>query len=86
MEDNIFDDLEMIMSDRISIAYSKNEQYQKAISEEKELYERLKNILTEQQQELLQLYFESISATTAICEKVSYIQGIRDFVKILYHE
>ena len=29
MEDNIFDDLEMIMSDRISIAYSKNEQYQK---------------------------------------------------------
>lgn len=86
MEDNIFDDLEMIMSDRISIAYSKSEQYQKAISKEKELYERLENILTEQQQELLQQYFESVSATTAICEKVSYVQGIRDFVKIIYQE
>lgn len=86
MKDNIFDDLEMIMSDRISIAYSKSEQYQKAISKEKELYEQLNNILTEQQQELLQKYFESASATIAICEKVSYLQGIRDFVKILYQD
>lgn len=86
MEDNIFDDLEMILSDRISIAYSKSEQYQKAISEEKELYERLETILTEQQQELLQQYFESVSATTAICEKISYVQGIRDFAKIIYQE
>lgn len=86
MEDNIYDDLEMIISDRISIAYNKSKQYQMAISKEKELYERLQNILTEQQQELLQQYFESVNATIAICEKVSYIQGIRDLMKFLFQD
>lgn len=86
MTDNIYEDLEMIMADRISEAYKKSERYQHAISIENELFEKLQKSLSVQQQELLQQYFESVSATTAICEIISYTQGIRDFVKILFQD
>lgn len=86
MADNIYEDLEMIMADRISGAYKKSERYQQAISIENELFEKLQKSLSAQQQELLQQYFESVNATTAISEIISYTQGIRDFVKILYQD
>ncbi len=44
MIDNIYEDLEMIMADRISEAYKKSAKYQKAITIENELFIKLKKV------------------------------------------
>lgn len=84
MNETINEDLQILMIDRINQAFKKSEEYKEALSAESDLYEELKNKLSEPNQDLLEKYYELCSETKAVCEKISYIQGIRDFVQFLF--
>ncbi len=86
MNETINEDLEILMIDRINKAFKKSEEYKEAVSAENDIYEELKTKISEQNQNLLEKYVELSSETKAVCEKVSYIQGIRDCVQFLFQD
>ncbi len=86
MNETINEDLEILMIDRINKAFKKSEEYKEAVSAENDIYEELKTKISEQNQNLLEKYVELSSETKAVCEKVSYIRGIRDCVQFLFQD
>lgn len=84
MKDSVLEDLSIMISDRLNEAFNQSEEYKEAVCAESDLYEQLKNGISEDNQQLLEQYFEAASATTAVCEAIAYRQALRDFFKVLF--
>lgn len=83
MSDEMFKELEIVMTDRISNALDKNDEYKQALSKEFEVFEQLKSELTKQQQNQLDEYFTLSNSTAVVCGKIAYRQGMEDLASIL---
>ena len=86
MDENIFNALEPIMVERMNDAFNKSMEYQQAVAKEGELYENLQGGVAEELRGQLEEYFALSSATTAISEKIAYIQGMKDMAAILFQK
>lgn len=83
MEEDIFELLDPIITERLSVVYNQDESYKQAMGKEAELYEQLKQKLTEEQGQLLDEYFAAVGATFAICEKITYRQAMKDLASFI---
>lgn len=77
MEEDILEDLMACITDRLGRVYNQNEEYRQALETESRAYEQLKRELTEIQRDQLDQYFVAAKATSEICEKLAYQEGIR---------
>ena len=73
---------EVLLSERIGEKLKNDIQYKAAISEEQRLYELLNNDLNEEQQNILQNYFDAANTTSAIVESLAYKQGMKDLLSL----
>ena len=69
--------------ERLGKIYWRDDGYRAALEREKEVVERLKETLTEEQMAMVEQYHIAISATIGICELLAYKQGMKDMVSIL---
>lgn len=83
---NIDKDMEMLIVDRLNDAFQKNAEYHQAVSKEMEIYNKLKEELPEQQQEMLEHYVVSASEAVSVCERIAYKQGARDLFHVLFQK
>ena len=83
MENDIFTALEPVITERLNNVFSKDQGYKQAVQEESIAYGKLMEGLTENQQKLLEEYFNAVNATVSVLEKLAYRQGIRDLAAIL---
>lgn len=83
MENDIFTALEPVITERLNNVFSQDQDYKQAVQEESIAYGKLMEGLTENQQKLLEEYFNAVNATVSVLEKLAYRQGIRDLAAIL---
>lgn len=86
MKNEFFEDLQVIMVDRINAAELKDSDYKNALQAESTAYENLMLQLDEPQKKLFEDFYVLSGETTAICEKISYRQGIEDLSAMLFNE
>ena len=80
---DIFEQLEVVFSERRSEVFNKNKKYKKYIQEEAESFTRLQSSLNSEQQKLLEQYLAANTATYALVESLSYKQGMIDLLDFL---
>lgn len=80
---NIFEHLEVVFSERRGEAKRRSSKFRKYASEKEKLYAKLKEGMTEEQQELLEGYLAAVSSTQAVVETLSYKQGMTDMLAFL---
>ena len=83
MENDIFTALEPVITERLNNVFSQDQGYKQAVQEESIVYGKLMEGLTENQQKLLEEYFNAVNVTVSVLEKLAYRQGIRDLAAIL---
>ncbi len=80
---DIYERLEVVFSERRGEAKRRSSKFRKYASEEEKLYAKLKEGMTEEQQELLEGYLAAVSSTQAVVETLSYKQGMTDILAFL---
>lgn len=83
MGNDIFTALEPVITERLNNVFSQDQGYKQAVQEENIVYGKLMEGLTENQQKLLEEYFNAVNVTVSVLEKLAYRQGIRDLAAIL---
>lgn len=86
MKNEFFEDLQVIMVDRINAAEIKDSDYKNALQAESEIFENLMAQLDKPQQKLLEQFYVLSGATTAVCERISYRQGVEDLSAMLFND
>ncbi len=71
------------IADRMGQIYKQNTEYQNALVNENELFEKLNSKLDDGQAALLDEYFSAANMTSAVREKLTYQQGMEDLLKVL---
>ena len=84
MEKNIFKAFQPNIMERLGKCCWQDDNYKQCMEEEKEIAERLRESLTEEQKALMDKYYVAVYNTAGICELLAYRQGMRDMVNILY--
>lgn len=69
---NIFEHLEVVFSERRGEAKRRSSKFRKYASEEEKLYAKLKEGMTEEQQQQFEEYLIAVTATQAVVETLSY--------------
>lgn len=80
---NIFEHLEVVFSERRGEAKRRSSKFRKYASEEEKLYTKLKEGMTEEQQQQFEEYLIAVTATQAVVETLSYKQGMTDMLAFL---
>ena len=83
MWNDIFTALELVITERLNNVFSKDQGYKQAVQEESIAYGKLMEGLTENQQKLLEEYFNAVNATVSVLERLAYRQGMTDLAGIL---
>mgnify|MGYP001024545296 CR=1 FL=1 len=78
MSDDIFALLEPAITERLGAVFRQSEEYKQAVAEESAVFEQLREGLTEEQKKQLDEYFTLLNATAAVCERLTYRQGMKD--------
>lgn len=82
-EDLMEELLNPFVVDRLADVYSKDEEHQKRLKEEDLIYQKLSEELSDGQAEELEQYFIATSSTASRKETLTYIQGMKDLLKLL---
>lgn len=80
---DIYERLEVVFSERRGEAFGRSKKFKEYASQEEKLYAKLKEGMTEEQQELLEGYLAAVSSTQAVVETLSYKQGMTDMLAFL---
>lgn len=80
---DIFEQLEVIFSERRSQALKQSSKFREYTLEEEKLYTKLKESLSDDQWKLFEGYLIAVSATQATVESLSYKQGMIDLLALL---
>lgn len=86
MNENLLKELEVGIIERLGNALLKSNEYKQAITREKTAYERLAKVLTAEQKEMLEEYYNSLSISTMLLQKTAYKQGVADFAVLLMND
>lgn len=86
MNENLLKELEVGIIERLGNALLKSNEYKQAITREKTAYERLVKVLTAEQKEILEEYYNSLSISTMLLQKTAYKQGVADFAVLLMND
>ena len=78
MNESVLDLITPRLTEQLSEIYEQSGEYQELTEKENGLLERLNNVLTKEQTEMLNRYMTAVNATYAACEKIAYQQGMRD--------
>ncbi len=83
VEMDIFEQLEVVFSERRSEALKQSSKFREYTLEEEKLYTKLKESKSDDQQKLFEGYLITASATQATVESLSYKQGMIDLLAFL---
>ena len=86
MEKNIFEAFQPNIMERLGKCYCQDDSYKQCIEKEKEIADRLREELTEEQMILVEKYHAAVYNTVGACEILAYRQGMRDMADILFGE
>ena len=75
--------IEPLLIDRTGKLYQDNEEYKESARKEEVLFEQLSAKLTEEQARELNQFTSAANATSAITERLAYIQGMKDMLALL---
>ncbi len=79
---NILDFITPYLSERAGRIYIENEEYKESSQAADLIFEELNQLLTDEQQALLERYFAANNAATALAERLVYQQGMRDMLNL----
>lgn len=78
MNESVLDRVTPCLTERLVEVYEKSGEYQEMAEKENRLWEQLNNVLTKDQDTMLNMYLTAVNSTYSISEKIAYQQGMRD--------
>lgn len=83
MRENILDEFQSNIMERLGNIYNNNNEYKKSLAKEIKLFNQLQNNFNREQMNMVEDYQKAMCATMGICELLAYRQGMRDLASIL---
>ena len=83
MGENIFEELQPTLMERLGRVYNSDSGYKKAREEKNRIFNRISENFGKEQLQLLEEYLDAVSIANGICEMLAYSQGIRDLAALL---
>lgn len=75
--------IQSLTEDRMNRIIDKDEEYQAALTREREVHDSLESMLSKEQRELFNEFISAASETGANIERINYRQGMKDMFALL---